>query len=172
MERDQLILIGLVVVVVLFIAVILISLTGNNTFQKGNIYFEYPNSWAEEHQTGDFENGTLFSQLTLSTNVQNSAGNTEPAYIIITKQMQSPGVLNIPSSGEIIANTTNSSVASIELDNFKATQIGSKSDQIAVKVTIIGYNNYYYIIQYICPTYALNTTETAYNTILNTLKIS
>ena len=121
---------------------------------------------------GNFSNGSLYSAVTLTTNYADSNGKNQPAYIIVQMQQKATGTLNLPSTNNILMNTTNSSVSSASVNNATATQIGSAGTNIASKYTLIDKNNYYYLLTYICPRFALNQTENSYNSILASLQIS
>ncbi|MDI6645283.1 MAG: hypothetical protein QME14_09520 [Methanobacteriaceae archaeon] len=71
MDRNQLILPEIIIAVVVIIAVILAASLGSSTFDTGNLYFQYPKSWSQEQVIGNFENNSLFSQVTLSANIPN-----------------------------------------------------------------------------------------------------
>ena len=173
LDIDRYVLPGIVILVVLIVIVIAVSLSGNSTFQNGNVYFEYPNAWTQDHVVGNFSNDSVYSEVTLTSNFQeNATGTKEPGYIIVQMQKKSAGVINIPSSSSVLMNTTNSSTASFQLDNMKVTQMGTYTSNVAKELAIIENGDYYYTVEYICPPYAQNQTEQAYNTILKTLKIS
>lgn len=157
--------------VLLIVLVVAIAFSGNNTFQMGKISFQYPNGWSQDNPIGNFSTGSLYSQVTFTSNVVNANGTSQPSYIIIQLQQKAQGVINLPSTSSIVTNTTNSSVSSLTVDNFTATQVGNAGSNMAEKTTIIEQNNYYLVITYICPPYALNQTSDAYNMILKTLKI-
>ena len=172
MERDQLLLPGIIILVVLIVLVIAITFSGNNTFNTGTVSFEYPNTWSQQQTIGNFSNASLYSAVTLTTNYLDPNGQNQPAYIIIQMQQKAAGSLNLPSTNNIVLNTTNSSVSSASVNNVTAAQIGSVGTNIVAKYTIIDKNNYYYLVTYICPRFALNQTENAYNSLLASLKIS
>ena len=86
-------------------------------------------------------------------------------------QQKANGTLNLPSTTSIVTNTSNSSVASTQVNNLTATQVGSFGTNIATKYTVIDKNNFYYVVTYISPVYALNQTQTAYSNLLSTLKL-
>lgn len=169
MDRNQLILPGIIILVVVIIAIILATNVGNNTFDSGTLYFQYPKSWNQEQVIGNFENGSLFSQVTLSANIPDDQSPT--SYIVIQMQKKSHGTLQLPGTNTIAMNTTNSTVGTTNIGNIKATQIGTYGQNVAIKVTIVDQGNYYYILEYICPPNAVNQTEKDYNSILQTLKI-
>jgi len=169
MDRDQLILPGIIIVVILIIAIILATTFGNNTFDNGNLSFQYPKSWGQEQVVGNFENNSLFSQVTLSANIPDD--QSPKSYIIIQMQKKSQGTLQLPGTNTIVTNTTNSTVGTTNIGNIKATQIGTFGSSVAIKVTIVDAGSYYYILEYICPPNAVNQTETDYNSIIKTLKI-
>ena len=172
MDIDRYVLPTIVVLVILILIVTAISLSGNSTFQTGNLNFEYPNNWNQNYIVGNFSNESLYSEVTFNANFQDNANQQQPAYIIIQMQQRAEGTVNLPNPNAIVMNTTNSSIASVEIGNVTATQMGNYGQNIAKKVTVIQKNNYYYTVAYICPPYALNQTEQAYNTIIKTLKIS
>jgi len=169
MDRDQLILPGIIIIIVVVIAIILAASWGNNTFDNGNLYFQYPKSWSQEQVIGNFNGSSLFSQVTLSANIPNSQSPT--SYIIIQMQKKSQGTLQLPGTNTIAMNTTNSSVGTTNVGNITATQLWTYGPEVSQKVTIITKGNFYYILEYICPSEAQNQTETTYNSILKTLKI-
>ena len=169
MDKDQYILPLIVILAVIIILVVAYAFSGNNSFNSGTVSFEYPNEWAQQQSIGNFSNSSLYSSITLTNNYGNS---TQPSYIIIQMQQKTNGALNLPSTNNVVLNTTNSSVASASVDNITATQIGSVGANLATKYTIISKNNHYYLITFICPKSSLNQTESSYNTILSTLKIS
>ena len=121
---------------------------------------------------GNFNSSSLYSQVTLTTNFADANGQNQPGYIIIQMQQKAKGTLNIPSTNTIVTNTSNSSVASTSVNNITATQVGSFGTNIATKYTVVDKNNFYYVISYIVPIYAVNQTEKSYNNLLSTLKIS
>ncbi len=168
MDRDQYALPLIVILAVAIILVVAFAFSGNNGFNSGTISFEYPNQWAQEQSIGNFNASSVYSSIVL-TNTQNS---TQPSYIIIQMQQKTEGNLNLPSTNSIVMNTTNSSVASASIDNITATQVGSVGTSVATKYTVINKGDYYYIVSYVCPRAALNETESSYNTLLSTLKIT
>ena len=172
MDRDKIILPGILIVVLVVVLVLVVAFSGNSTFDSGKISFQYPAGWSQVSSVGNFSNTSLYSEVTLSSNIADSNGNTQSAYIIIQMQQKAQGVLNLPSTESIVGNTTNSSVSSVNVNNFTATQIGSSGTNMAQKVTIIEDNNYNIVITFICPPFALNQTSNAYNTLLKSLKIS
>ena len=148
------------------------SFSGNNTFNTGTVSFQYPNSWSEQNIVGNFSNSSLYSSVTLTANYADSSGKNQPAYIVLQMQQKTNGALNLPSTNNILVNTTNSSIASTSVNNLTASQVGSVGNNIASKYTIIDKNNNYYLVTYICPRFALNQTEQAYNNLLMTLKFN
>ena len=138
----------------------------------GTVSFQYPNSWSQENVIGNFNSSSLYSQVTLTTNFADANGQNQPGYIIIQMQQKAKGTLNIPSTNAIVTNTSNSSVASTTVNNVTATQVGSFGTNIATKYTVVDKNNFYYVISYIVPIYAVNQTEKSYNNLLSTLKLS
>jgi|GEM_PF-928140 hypothetical protein len=173
LDIDRYVLPGIVILVVLILIVVAVSLSGNSTFQTGNVYFEYPNTWTQDHVVGNFSNDSVYSEVTLTSNFQENGSNTkEPGYIIVQMQKKSAGVINIPSSSAFLMNTTNSSTSSFQLNNMEVTQMGSYTPNVAKELALIENGDYYYTVEYICPPYARNQTEQAYNTIVKTLKIS
>jgi hypothetical protein len=172
LEKEDLILPGILILIFLILIVAIFSFAGNSTFQTGKVYFEYPNNWAQEQVIGNFSNSSIYSQVTLTANFNNNAGQTQTAYILLIMQKRTEGVLNIPSSSSILMNTTNSTVASVDLGNFQASQIGNYGNDVAQKMTIIETSDHYYVVEYVCPSFALNQTEDAYNMILKSIRIS
>ena len=171
MDRNQYLLPGIIILVVLVVLVIAFAYSGNNTFKMGTVSFEYPNTWSQENVVGNFSTSALFSQVTLTANFADSNGVNQPAYIIIQMQQKANGTLNLPSSTSIVTNTSNSSVATTQVNNLTATQVGSFGTNIATKYTVIDKNNFYYVVSYISPVYAINQTQTAYTNLLSTLKL-
>jgi hypothetical protein len=171
MDRNQYLLPGIIILVVLVVLVIAIAYSGNNTFKMGTVSFEYPNTWSQQNVVGNFSTSALYSQVTLTANFADSNGVNQPAYIIIQMQQKANGTLNLPSTTSIVTNTSNSSVASTQVNNLTATQVGSFGTNIATKYTVIDKNNFYYVVTYISPVYALNQTQTAYSNLLSTLKL-
>jgi len=170
MERNNFI---LPVILILIIVIVLISVfSSGNTFQMGQISFDYPNGWSQSSIVGDFNNGTLYNEVIFTSMFENSDGMSQDAYIIIQMQQKTQNTLNIPSTNLLLTNTTGTTVGSIKVANFTATQMGNYGPEIAEKVTIIEEGNYYLVITYITPTYAANQTSEAYNQILQTLTIS
>jgi hypothetical protein len=172
MDREKYFLPGIIILVVIIILIIAVAFSENNTFNMGTISFEYPNGWSQEQVIGNFSNTALFSSTTLTSNFADSNGQSQPSYIIIEKQQKAVGTINLPTTDTIPMNTTNSTSASVSVDNITATQIGNIGTNMASKYTIIDKNNYYYILTYISPVYAVNQTQTAYNTILSSLNLS
>ncbi len=171
MDRNQYLLPGIIILVVLVVLVIAFAYSGNNTFKMGTVSFEYPNTWSQENVVGNFSTSALFSQVTLTANFADSNGVNQPAYIIIQMQQKANGTLNLPSSTSVVTNTSNSSVATTQVNNLTATQVGSFGTNIATKYTVIDKNNFYYVVTYISPVYAINQTQTAYTNLLSTLKL-
>jgi len=161
-----------VILVVIIALVLAFSFSGNNTFNTGTVSFQYPNSWSEQNIVGNFSNSSLYSSVTLTANYADSSGKNQPAYIVLQMQQKTNGALNLPSTNNILVNTTNSSIASTSVNNLTASQVGSVGNNIASKYTIIDKNNNYYLVTYICPRFALNQTEQAYNNLLMTLKFN
>ncbi|MGC9517812.1 MAG: hypothetical protein ACP5C3_08975 [Methanomicrobiales archaeon] len=172
MEKEDLILPAILILVFLILIVAIFSFSGNNTFQTGNVYFEYPNNWAQDHVVGNFSNSSIYSEVTLTASFNDDAGQTQTAYIIFIMQKRTEGLINIPSTNSILMNTTNSSVSSVSVGNFQASQIGNIGNDIAQKLTIIQTSSHYYVVEYITPSFAFNQTENAYNQILETIRIS
>ncbi len=168
MDKDQFALPLIVIIAVAIVLIVAYAFSGNNSFNSGTISFEYPNQWAQEQSIGNFNDSSLYSSIVLT----NTLNSTQPSYIIIQMQQKTKGSLNLPSTNSIVMNTTNSSVASASVDNITATQVGSAGTDIATKYTVISKNNYYYVVSYITPRSALNQTESSYNTLLSTLKIT
>lgn len=162
---------GIIILIVLVVLVVAFSFSGNYTFKTGTVSFEYPKTWSQDQMIGNFNNTSLYSQVTFTTNYPDPNGQNQPAYIILQMQQVVKGALNLPSTGNIAMNTTNSSVGSISVGNISATQVGNFGNNIATKYTIINKNNNYYILTYICPPFAVNQTEKTYNGILSTLNI-
>ena len=150
------------ILVVIIALVLAFSFSGNNTFNTGTVSFQYPNSWSEQNIVGNFSNSSLYSSVTLTANYADSSGKNQPAYIVLQMQQKTNGALNLPSTNNILVNTTNSSIASTSVNNLTASQVGSVGNNIASKYTIIDKNNNYYLVTYICPRFALNQTEQAY----------
>jgi hypothetical protein len=171
LDRDQYLLPGILILIVIVVLVVAFAFSGNSSFNTGTVSFEYPKAWSQSNVIGNFSNDTIYSAVTLTTNYADSNGQNLPAYIILQMQQKAKGTLNLPSTNNIIMNTTNSSVSSTSVNNISATQLGSFGTNIASKYTIIDKNNFYYVVTYICPTYAVNATETAYNNLLMSLKI-
>ena len=170
MNRDNLIIAGIVIAVVVIIAVLIFSFVGNNTFNSGSLSFQYPKSWGQDHAVGTFDNNSLYSEVTLTANIPDRQSPT--SYIVIQMQKKSQGTLQLPGTNEIVMNATNSTIGTTNIGNIKATQLGTYGPNVAQKVTIIDTGNNYIVIEYICPPNALNQTESAYNLILQTLRLS
>lgn len=170
MNRDSLILAGIIIAVVVIIAVLVFSFAGNNTFNTGTVSFEYPRSWGQNHVVGTFNNSSLYSEVTLTANIPNAQSPT--SYIVIQMLRKSQGTLQLPGTSTIVANTTNSTVGTVNIGNIKATQLGSYGPDVAQKVTIVDIGSYYVVFEYICPPDALDQTEEAYSMILQTLRLS
>jgi len=49
MERQNLILTAVVILVILLAFIVAMTLSGNNSFQTGQLYFEYPNAWSQDY---------------------------------------------------------------------------------------------------------------------------
>ncbi len=172
MDRDSFILPGILILVLIIILVVVVAFSGNSTFNQGKVSFQIPGGWSQTASVGNFSNTSLYSEVTFSSNIADSNGNTQPAYIIVQMQQKAQGVINLPSTSSIVGNTTNSSVSSINVGNFTATQLGSAGTNMVQRVTIVEQSNNYYIITMIAPKYALNQTSDAYNMVLKTFKIS
>jgi len=168
MDNDRLIIPAIIILLVL-IAAIIIAFAGNNTFNSGNLYFEYPKTWSQDHVVGDFSNSSVYSEVTLTSNIPTSASPT--SYIVIQMQKKSQGTLKLPGTNEIVMNTSNSTVGTTNIGNIRATQLATYGPNVCEKVTIIETPDNYLILEYICPPEALNQTETDYNTILQSLRI-
>ena len=171
MERQNLILTAVVILVILLAFIVAMALSGNNSFQTGQLYFEYPNAWSQDHITGNFSQGTIYSEVIFKSNFPSANGQDQPAFIILNMQPKPQGLINTPNATSLVTNTSNSSTVTVGVSNFTAIQVGSYSQNIAQKTTVIEKNNYYYTIEYICLPSALNQTEEAYNQILQTFKI-
>lgn len=171
MDRESFILPAILIVVVVIILALIIAYSGSNTFEMGKVSFQYPGGWSQNSPVGNFSNGSLYSEVTFTANYADSNGVSQPSYIVIQMQQRVQGTLNLPSTSSIVANTTNSSVSSLTVSNFTATQLGSFGTNVVEKNTIIQQGNYYLVITSICPPYAANQTSSAYNMILQTLKI-
>jgi len=173
MDENRYVVPAIIILVVLVVVIIAVALTGNNTFEAGKVSFQYPNSWGQNHLVGNFSNNSLYSEVTLTSDIPDANGVVhQTSYIIFLMQMKAQGAINVPSTNAVVMNTTNSSVSTVPLGNFTATQIGSYGPNLAEKITIINLNNYYYVIEFICPPYAYNQTSEAYNLILDTMKIT
>ncbi len=169
MENDRLILPAIIILLILIVAVLIAAFAGNNTFNSGNIYFEYPKSWSQESSVGDFNNNSLYSQVTLTSKIPDS--NSPTSYIIIQMKKRSQGPLKLPGTYDILMNNTNSTNGTTNVSGFTGMQLATFGPDVAQKVTIIETSGYYFTIEYICPTAALNQTATDYNTILQTLRL-
>lgn len=172
MDRDKIILPGILILVLAVVLVLIVAFSGNNTFDSGKISFQYPAGWSQVSSVGNFSNTSLYSEVTFASNIADSSGNAQTAYIIVQMQQKAQGAINLPSTESIVGNTTNSSVSSVDVNNFTATQIGSSGTNMAQRVTIIQQNNFNIVITFICPPFALNQTSEAYNTLLKSLRIS
>jgi hypothetical protein len=172
MDREQYFLPVLIILVVVLVVVIAVAFSGNNTFNMGTVSFEYPNGWSQEQEIGNFSSNSLYSSVTLTSNFADANGQNQPAYIIVEMQQKATGTLNLPTTNTIPMNTTNSSTSSVTVDNITASQVGNLGTNMASKYTIIDKNNYYYVLTFICPVYAVNQTQTAYNNILTSLNLS
>jgi len=171
MERQNLILTAIGILVILLIFIAAIGLSGNNSFQNGQLYFEYPHAWSQDHVIGNFSQGTIYSEVTLKANFPVANGQDQPAFIVLNMQPKPQGIINAPTATSLTTNTSNSSKVMVGVTNLTAIQMGSYGQNIAQKTTVIEKNNYYYTLEYICLPSALNQTETAYNQILQTFKI-
>lgn len=172
MDREKYFLPGIIILVVILVIVIAVAFSGNNTFNTGTVSFEYPNEWSQQQVIGNFSSTSLYSSVTLIGSFADTNGQKQPSYIIIEKQQKAMGTLNLPTTNTIPMNTSNSTTSSVTIDNTTASQIGNLGTNMASKYTIIDKNNYYYVLTYICPSYAVNQTQTAYNTILTSLNLS
>lgn len=171
MERQKFILAGVVILVILLAFIVAMGLSGNNSFQNGQLYFEYPRDWSQDHVIGNFSQDTLYSEITLKSSFPSANGQEQPAFIILSMQPKPQGLINTPNATSLVTNTSNSSQVNIGVANLTAIQLGSYSQNIAQKTTVIEKNNYYYSLEYICLPSSLNQTEEAYNQILKTFKI-
>ncbi|MBI4813297.1 MAG: hypothetical protein HY802_02885 [Methanobacterium sp.] len=72
MESRNLILTVAVILVILLAFIVAMALSGNNSFQNGQLYFEYPNAWSQDYITGNFSQGTIYSEVTLKSNFPGS----------------------------------------------------------------------------------------------------
>ncbi len=99
MERNNIFL--PVILVVVIVIVLLLVFAGGNTFQMGQISFEYPNGWSQISNVGDFNNGTLYSEVTFTSTFENADGMSQDAYIIIQMQQKAQSSLNLPSTNYI-----------------------------------------------------------------------
>ena len=162
---------AIVILVILVILIFASTFSGNNTFQNGQISFEYPNGWSQDHIVGNFTNESIYSEVTFKKNFQSSNGTDEIAYIILQMQQKANGSFSLPNTSTIIMNTSSPSTVSIGVANLTAIQLASFGTNLSHKTTIIEKNNFYLNLEYICPPSAVNGTEEAYNTILKTLKI-
>jgi hypothetical protein len=170
MDKERLILPGILIILVIILVLLAMSFSGTSKFQTGNVSFQYPSSWAQEQSIGGFNNQSLYSSVTLKRDFPGN-NTTQTAYIVFQMQTTTQGVVQIPSSGTIVTNTTNSTVGTVDVGQYKATQLGNYGSTVAQKVTIIQRNKFFYTLQYICPTNALQDTEDAYNNILKTLNL-
>jgi hypothetical protein len=170
MDKEKWLLPGILIILVLILIIVAMSFSGNSKFQSGNVSFEYPNSWTQEQAIGGFNNQSLYSSVTLKRDFQGN-NSTQTGYIIFQMQTTTQGVVQIPSSGTIVSNTTNSTVGSVDVGGAKATQVGNYGPTVAQKVTIIQKTQFYYTIQYLTPISAVQETEQAYNLILQTLSL-
>ncbi len=171
---------GIIILAIILAVVLIYSFYSNKTFEKGEIYFEYPSEWSEDQQIGNFNSGsdntTVYSQVILTANFRDNSIQDQRiyklAYIIIEQQEMSQGTINLPSIDSIIMNSTNSSIGSVNVINTNATQLENYGPTVTKKMTIIEKNNCYYAVEYICPSFAVNETNEAYNMVLETLKIN
>jgi hypothetical protein len=171
MERQNLVLTFVVILVILLAFIVAMALSGNNSFQNGQLYFEYPHAWSQDHMLGNFSQGTTYSEVTFKANFPSANGQDQTAFIILNMQPKPQGLINTPNATFLVTNTSNSSKVMVGVSNFTAFQVGSYSQNIAQKTTVIEKNSYYYTLEYICLPSALNQTEEAYNQILQTFKI-
>jgi len=171
MERQDLILGAILILVLLVVLIFAVAFSGNNTFQNGQVSFEYPNGWSQDHIVGNFTNDSLYSEVTLKKNFPSSNQTEGTSYIILQMQQKAVGSFSLPDTSTIIMNTSSPSTVSVGVANLTAIQLASFGTNIAHKTTIIEKNNSYIYLEYVCPPSAVNETEEAYNTILKTLKI-
>ncbi|MDO5835547.1 MAG: hypothetical protein Q4P17_03490 [Methanobacterium sp.] len=171
MERQNFILVGVVILVVLLVLIFAMGLSGNNTFQNGQVYLEYPRAWSQDHVIGNFSQDTIYSEITFKSSYPDTNGQEQPTFIILSMLPKSQGLINTPNATSMLINTNNSSQVSVGVSNLTAIQLGSYSQNIAQKTTIIEKNNYYFMLEYICLPSSVNQTEEAYNQILKTLRI-
>lgn len=172
MKKNQYLLSGIIILVILAVAVIAFTFHGNNTFNSGTISLEYPKAWSHNNMVGNFNSTSLYSEVTFTNDYPDENGQKQPAYIIIQMQQKAEGTLNIPSTSSIIMNTSNSSISSTSINNQPAIQIGNYGNTMASKQTIIDKNDFYYVITYVCLIYAVNQTEQTYNNILKTIQFT
>lgn len=172
MERQDSILGAIIILVLLVVLIIVASFSGSNTFKNGQISFEYPNGWSQDHIVGTFSNNSLYSEVTFKKNFPAGNGTDETSYIILQMQQKAIGSPSLPNSSTIMMNTSNTSTVSVGVGNLTAVQLASFGKNVAHKTTIIEKNNFYLNLEYISPPFAINGTEEAYNTILRTLQIS
>jgi len=147
----------------------------NNTTNETNIVtttMDYLNSVFASQVIGNFSSTSLYSSVTLISNIADANEQNQPAYITIEMQQKAVGTLNLPTTNTIPMNTTNSTTSSVTVDNITASQVGNVGTNMASKYTVIDKNNYYYVLTYICPPYTVNQTQSAYNTILTTLNLN
>jgi len=56
-------------------------------------------------------------------------------------QPKPQGLINTPNATSLVTNTSNSSTVTVGVSNFTAIQVGSYSQNIAQKTTVIEKNN-------------------------------
>ncbi|KAF5079788.1 hypothetical protein [Methanobacterium aggregans] len=169
MEKERL-LVPILIVLILLGIVLVFVFSGDNTFKTGNVSFQYPSSWSQDHTVGNFNNTEIYSEVTLTKEVA-ADNTTQTAYIVLQMQKRTEGVLQLPSASALTGNTTNSSISTVDVAGFKASQLANFGPQVSKKITIIKTSDFYYTIEYVTPTAALNDTAAAYNTILQSLTI-
>ena len=59
MDRNQYLLSGIIILVVLVVAVIAFAFSGNSTFNSGTVSFEYPKAWSQNSMVGNFNSSSI-----------------------------------------------------------------------------------------------------------------
>ncbi len=143
---------------------------GNNTFNQGKVSFQIPSDWGSQQITGDF-NSTVFSEVTFTANLKDSAGNIYPAYISLEMRKNIGNNTNLPNLQLSMGNDTNSSVKTINQEGLTAQEWYKSDKDTTLKILAFNTGNYLYILEYVCPTPVSNQVEEAYQKIIESIKI-
>jgi len=172
MKSDNLLPIVLILIVLVLVGGgIYYFYNWTSDFDQGDVFFQIPGGWTQNQVVGDFNN-TVYSQVVYTKQIQNESGANQEAFIIFQMRKKSGTGYNSTNLQVSILNSTNSTVSNIKINNYTMMQYTLNGEDLANKITTISIGTSIFMIEYICPPSVKNETESAYSTVLKSIKIT